>query len=370
MKDATAEKLLAHVLQWGAQDVARERPVLQAMAAYKYDEYRQFSPGMRFVESLARWLSHFATHQERHRAYEFLKTKLIFCSSAEMTHLVESAYPDHVRPILLRRAAREVGGNPRHVRRVAASQEFAVLQRQCLFLGLSDGSRIDEFRRANRELNHEQIGQTHELAAPRINELLETLARHVGQLRGGGPAPCKFRTVVLLDDFSASGSSYYMPKPDGSVGGKVAKFFRGLTSPTDPLSRLIDLADTEVVILLYLATDQAREHLRTYSGRLWGSVRVPWCVEVVQFLPAAIRLAPGPDNPVTDLIDGYYDHAVFDSHLEKGGTADAKYGYAACGLPLVLQHNTPNNSIALLWSYEGTRLRGLFPRVQRHKEAP
>jgi hypothetical protein len=27
-----------------------------------------------------------------------------------------------------------------------------------------------------------------------------------------------------------------------------------------------------------------------------------------------------------------------------------KYGYANCALPLVLEHNTPNNSISLLWA--------------------
>jgi hypothetical protein len=177
--------------------------------------------------------------------------------------------------------------------------------------------------------------------------------------------------VVLLDDFSASGSSYYMLKQDGTIGGKIAKFFRGLKDPAEPVSRLVDLARVEVVILLYMATDQARNHLRACSARLWGEAGVRWSVEVVQFLPGDLRLAPGAGNPVEDLIDGYYDHdGVWDSHLAKGGTADAKYGYATCGLPLVLHHNTPNNSIVLLWSYEGTRVRGLFPRVKRHKETP
>ncbi len=70
------------------------------------------------------------------------------------------------------------------------------------------------------------------------------------------------------------------------------------------------------------------------------------------------------------VIDRYYDHSVFNEHFEKGGTSDAKYGYAAGGLPVVLHHNTPNNSIALLWSYDDREVVGLFPRVQRHKEEP
>ena len=57
MRDALAERLLANVMAWSPTDVARERPILQALALLKYDEYQQFSPGMRFVESLALWLA-------------------------------------------------------------------------------------------------------------------------------------------------------------------------------------------------------------------------------------------------------------------------------------------------------------------------
>jgi hypothetical protein len=83
-----------------------------------------------------------------------------------------------------------------------------------------------------------------------------------------------------------------------------------------------------------------------------------------------IKLARGDRSPVGRLIEDerYYDHDIYDEHLAKGGTEDARYGYAACGLPLVLHHNTPNNSIALIMSYEGRKFRGLFPRIQRHKE--
>jgi len=100
VKDALAEKLLAHVMQWGPEAVARERPYLQAMAAYKYDEYQQFFPGMRFVESLARWLNQFRTQPERQAAFEFVKGRLLFVSPAVMNHLAESAHPDHIPPAL------------------------------------------------------------------------------------------------------------------------------------------------------------------------------------------------------------------------------------------------------------------------------
>lgn len=371
MKEALAEKLLARVLQWGQREMSEERPSLLDMAAYKYDEYQQFSPGMRFIESLARWLDQFTTLEERRIAFTFVKNRLIFCSAAEMAHLVEMAYPDHIRPLLLRRVAAETSGNPRHAAKVAGSMAFRVRQRQCLFLGLSDGARIDVFRRANPDLNHEQIWQTHELSQARVDELLDKLARGLRALQGSDPGPsCKFRTVVLLDDFSASGSSYYMPRADGSTGGKIAAFHRGVTNAQDPLARLVNLANTEVILLLYMATEQAREHLRQHSDRLWGAFGVPCSIEVVQPLPSDIRLAASDGSSLGPLIDRYYDDDVFDEHMRTGGTQDGKYGYAACGLPLVLHHNTPNNSIALLWSYEDREIRGLFPRVKRHKETP
>ena len=153
-------------------------------------------------------------------------------------------------------------------------------------------------------------------------------------------------------------------------GGKVADFFADLCDPSKPASKLIDLEKLEVVILLYMATEQALDHLREASRATWGARSIPCTVEAVQLLPKDLRLVRGDGSPIGPLIDHekYYDHDIYDEHFAKGGTTDARYGYAACGLPLVLYHNTPNNSIALLMSYEDKTFRGLFPRVQRHKE--
>ena len=47
-----------------------------------------------------------------------------------------------------------------------------------------------------------------------------------------------------------------------------------------------------------------------------------------------------------------------------------RYGYANCALPLVLEHNTPNNSIPILWAETqgklGHPMRPLFRRRDRH----
>ena len=176
MKDALAERLLAHVMGWTSTDVAREWPRLQAIAAYKYDEYQLYAPGMRFVESLALWLNQFASDAHKRIAYEFIMSRLVFCSSGEMNHLVSVSYPDHIRPLLLQATAADLALEPWRVSRIGASVAFRVRQRRCLFVGLSDGARIDQFRRANQEyLTNEQIYQTYEIAVDRCNSLLTKL---------------------------------------------------------------------------------------------------------------------------------------------------------------------------------------------------
>jgi hypothetical protein len=66
--------------------------------------------------------------------------------------------------------------------------------------------------------------------------------------------------------------------------------------------------------------------------------------------------------------DDYYDAEALEDRSTKIGGEDVRRGFGGCSLPLVLGHNTPNNSVALLWSYEDASFRGLFPRVPRHRE--
>jgi len=155
-----------------------------------------------------------------------------------------------------------------------------------------------------------------------------------------------------------------------TIGGKIAKFHRKLIDSASRISALVDPGGLELVILLYVATEQALDHLQDCSDRLWGQASIPWTIKVVQRMPEDLRLTPEDSGGFGGVIDHHYDHSVHDPHMQKGGTSDSKYGFAYCGLPLVLHHNTPNNSVALLWSYEDRSVRGLFPRIRRHKEAP
>ena len=102
-----------------------------------------------------------------------------------------------------------------------------------------------------------------------------------------------------------------------------------------------------------------------------GGHRLPTTILAVHPLTSAIKFERGAQDDFARLVrhEKYYDEVIHDEHMKVGGTPDGRFGYADCGLPLVLGHNTPNNSISILWSYEHTAFRGLFPRIRRHKEA-
>ena len=142
MREGLAERLLAEVMGWSPADVARERPILQSLASYKYDAYQQFSTGMHFIESLANWLRNFEK-RDRSTAYEFVKSRILFVSEAEMRHLVGLSYPDLIRDVLLKKVALANQLPSYFVAKILSSREFRIARRRSLFLGLSDGARVD-----------------------------------------------------------------------------------------------------------------------------------------------------------------------------------------------------------------------------------
>jgi hypothetical protein len=367
MNNPLAEQLLSKVMDWTPAEFSDFGLDIQAMASYKYDEYQQFSPGMRFTESLASWLGQFPA-ERRAVALEFVRRKLIFVSTAEINHLVSIAYPDHIRPLLLDLVAKQSGISRSRVRRLASSTEFEKLQRKTLFLGLSDGARTDVFRRSNKLLSNEQVRQSHELSRERVSGLLDDLRKSTQFVGDGSAAATEtFEVVVLMDDFSASGISYVRAEKDGSISGKIAKFLRGLGSSADPLSKLVIEGKYQVILMLLLASAKAEEHVRKGLEVLAKELGITVTVVIVQRLPLAACIAEGQDPALDDLLRDHYDDDNETESTRLGGT-DLRYGFAGCGLPLVLSHNTPNNSIGLVWA-DGSKMRSLFPRVTRHKEA-
>jgi len=365
MRDENAVQLLAKTMGW-QEDSADQVGPLQLLADYKYDHYQRFGPGRRFIESFALWLNQFDP-DDRNAAFNFIRDKLIFFSDQEMSHLVTTAYPDVIVQERLRIVAEEQGTPPYWVNRIASTPRFAELKSKSLYLGLSDGARTNELRRSSfGEISNEQIWQAYELGDEKASDMLSALKESLAPSAEISEPP-RFNAIWLLDDFSGSGNTYirYDAKK-GQFKGKLKKIYSRLHQGS-----LVDPTNYEVYLLLYVATRQAIDHIEYWSERFTSEHSYkPLQLRVICPIEKDVSVTPGWAQELKDFIcnDKNYDDRAFDKHMAVGGTDTARLGFAGCALPLVLSHNTPNNSIYLLWGQENFKPFGLFPRVSRHRE--
>ena len=124
-------------------------------------------------------------------------------------------------------------------------------------------------------------------------------------------------------------------------------------------------------MLLYVASRQAIDHIEYWAERFTSENGYkPLKLKVLNKIEPEHNLLEGRDEDFMRLIasDEYYDKEVEDDHTKIGGTDDVKMGFAGCGLPVILSHNTPNNSLYIFWAYDHLGFKGLFPRVSRHRD--
>ena len=367
MKEDLEEKMVSRVMGWHTPEQAQgNHRRLRALAASGYDEYMQFSPGMRFVESMALWLRQFEP-DERRAAYEFVVERVLFITRAQMEHAISIAYPDIVVPTLIRQVADESSGRLPfwRVGEILGSDEFRILLAQCLFAGMSDGSHMDLFRRSSDEIDHEQVLRSHEVSDARARDLASDLEVRMSKYDGRANLPARlFRNVFLIDDFSASGKSYL--RDPGRVAGKIARFWESINDQRDQMSSLVDKDDLRIHVLLYTATDRAVDAISSASRRLLPDMNLT--VEAVHTIPSSIKLDEDRDSKFYRLVsqDKYGWSTPPDKHIRKGASERPYLGFDHCALPLVLHHNTPNNTLPILHATE-RNFTGLFPRIRRHK---
>lgn len=357
MKSDLAEELLDALMGWERAAFQEKIRSLEALATYKFDEYDNFRPGVKFFESLAAWLNQLEQPGERATALDFVIERLIFVSDAEMTHLIELVYPDHVEPVLRHRAAERMGVSRFEVSRIVGNDAFVALRRRSLVLGASDGARLDRLRRSAPALSHEQFLQGAEPAVELIEGMRDKLAEGLQQLNLDYPPT--FEHVFLVDDFAGSGVTMFREEEDGTHAGKLNK----LAAAIDKLrEQELVSEDVDVTIVLYVASEQAYDHLQE---RIATSLLPAWDLRVVQQLPAWVRV-DNQDAAFASLCERYYDKASDDKHKGR-----VPLGYTSCALPVVLSHNTPNNSVSLLWAdttevKDSLQRHALFPRYERH----
>ena len=147
-----------------------------------------------------------------------------------MQRLVEQFYPRTVRDRLVHIVATERGMQPHRVLidedAQAASER---LRRQTLFMGLSDGARIDTIRHANSGLlGNEQFVQGTQVDTEKWKDLLDNLRDDLKDRNA------RFRLVFLVDDFAGSGTSFLrFDKETSKWKGKLLRFKDSVESAND-----------------------------------------------------------------------------------------------------------------------------------------
>lgn len=362
MKEEIAEALLSRIMGWTENELSKERLFIQMMGDIKYDDYQQYTQGMRYIESLALWLSKI-DQDDRPILYEFIKNNLIFITATQMRQLIDMSFCCIIKPILMRdviKACVEYVINDIGER----EKTFRNYQRRSLFLGLSDGAHIDIFRRDHPFLSNEQINVHYDFSSKKVDELkaelLNALKDHpINENLYGND----FQYIFLLDDFSASGISF-IRKEDNEWKGKIAKFLRMLEEYDFDYSRM------NVYIVLYLATNNALCYINEQLDLFKREKKLD-----VDFHACAVQLVENVDMSksvkIMDLLDKYYQkydmEKIETNHYKKGKHNQPFLGFNECALPLVIYHNTPNNTFPIIWFDDWPYFKGLFPRVTRHK---
>lgn len=367
MNSSLAGQLLSKVMEWDDTQLSHEAPWLQFMASMKYDSYDQYMPGTRFLASLVQWLGQFEEVDERRIVYEFIKKKLIFISSTQVTYLVKLLYTTKIRPDILSRVAIKLQKSPYLIKGIENSSEFKSCLRSSLIIGLSDGAHIDVLRRS-AGLNNDQVLTNYYPSPDKTYDMLSALAKD--ETMQGKVSP-KFETLYLVDDFTASGTSFLRKESD-NYKGKICKVLEEFNNEESHFKQLFNQEGLIPIRLLFcIATEYAvvyiKNEIQTYLKEKNLTERFDIQVEAIQIIKQDISKEIETNLELRQIAEKYFydsNEVMTGSYLK--GKHDYPYlGYNEGALPIVLSHNTPNNSLPILWQYT-TNMKGLFPRVNRH----
>lgn len=410
MQRELARQLLRALLSgeaWNEETLPKLFADLEVLADYKYNRYEMYQPGRMFLESLYLWLMPFS-EKERATAIRFVRDSLVFVSREEFQQLAHVLYHDLIHQRHLDMVSARTGV-PRHrIAQLVGSEELRKVQRASLYIAMSDGARIDYFRRQNLDINNEQVLTTHQPSDEKVEDLGSELEKSLGP-------GAKFSAMFLLDDFCGSGKTLLREvirtglAEAVSIPERLQSILRydvkkrelelayspNVGAAMEPLRKLSSSAAYAKALGELAAKAEKRETVvkgslaRLAKTKLFGGMApdavIYLCPLIItEFAKSRlediiarekgplgrVRIMPGslfPDSArvlhgsgdLAQLCEKHYSEGLEDEH-----TGNVMYGYEGCGLPLVLHHNTPNNSIYILWARKWKD--PLFIRYERH----
>lgn len=377
MNSNLANQLLASIMKWDAPILASERAALEFMGSMKYDAYDRYMPGMRFMSSLVQWLNDIK-EEDRDEAYKFIKEKLVFISSMQMNYLVDLLYDSKIRPILLDMSTVETGMPSYKCSSKVVRTRFEIEKRSALVIGLSDGAHTDILRRS-AGFNNEQVLTNYYPDGKKLKDMLDELRKDQKLKEIENPF---FRRIFLIDDFTASGKSFIrFDESDGEYHGKLKRIIdelciKGYVEKEQKIEHLSYLLNPEqkiqIDILFCMATEKARTNIKSSLDDYLKSVnwqnKVEFNIHIVQILEDKLSIDIKTDKDLVKLLkkdEHFVKECVISKSYKVGKNDNPWLGFDECALPVVLAHNTPNNSLPIIWQ-DAERFHGLFPRISRH----
>ena len=377
MNSNLANQLLASIMKWDAPTLASERAALEFMGSMKYDAYDRYMPGMRFMSSLVQWLNDIK-EEDRDKAYKFIKEKLVFISSMQMNYLVDLLYDSKIRPILLDMSTVETGMPSYKYSSKVVRTRFEIEKRSALVIGLSDGAHTDILRRS-AGFNNEQVLTNYYPDGKKLKDMLDELRKD--QKLKGIKNPF-FRRIFLIDDFTASGKSFIrFDESDRKYHGKLKRIIdelciNGYVEKEQKIEHLSYLLNPEqkiqIDILFCIATEKARTNIKSslddYLKYVNWQNKVEFNIHIVQILEDKLSIDIKTDKDLVKLLkkdEHFVEECVISKSYKVGKNDNPWLGFDECALPVVLAHNTPNNSLPIIWQ-DAERFHGLFPRISRH----
>lgn len=296
-----------------------------------------------------------------------------------MSYLITLLYRVKILSTLVRETAKELDLPEYKVYKVLNSEEFKIQKRLSLFIGLSDGAHMDMVRRT-AGLNNEQVLNNYYPDKDKIREMKDSLCKD--DILNNNKAQRKYNRVFLIDDFTASGTSFIRKdKADGKYHGKLTKIMKklygkGSDDNGNPFGTIIEESG-KVHIYFCLATEYALGYIKGMLNdyKRENNFKVEFDVDCIQVITNNVSEDIKNDKKIIDVLSKakYINTNETSKKSYSVGKGEKHYlGYADGALPLVLSHNTPNNSILVLWQNEkdvenGTnKYPSLFPRINRH----
>ncbi|CAG1020066.1 hypothetical protein MTYM_00044 [Methylococcales bacterium] len=366
MKAKLAMRLLADLMKWDETQATAEFCWLNMMAEAKYDHYHGYSPGSHFFANLLAWLGQFK-EKDRATAYSLIRKRLVYVSQPEMYHLVNLTMP--VIHEEMRCQVAEEFQIPYYKTWgfVEAEKRLSLMAIRTLYVGLSDGAKIDVFRRENEgHVSNEQIVAASEISETKWKKLVEELRKRLDET-GLQSEKALFERICLIDDFTASGTT--LIRKEGEVWkGKIPTF---CGQNKDRIGD--DKAIAEgcwIHAHHYLTTDNAfSKTTDTVQEYKQQHPVFKYKLTFSSVLSSDIVIDDTSDAELVTLLKEHYDTSIEDDIVGN----QIWFGYKQGGLPLVLYHNTPNNSVAVLWAsstnkwkFPALKMKPLFSRKKRH----